>query len=346
MSYQYSLEDLLYLLYPAAPAIVDAISANRRRVEHGLLSVGIKLHCLNDGAQFHDLINELGGANNILEINYYKNQGASLCWVLPPVGSARTAIQLLEAIELATKSKIFDNEKIQIQVCSPGRLSTVRSGMLAIVFYLGSDQIRRYTLGDFSTTFSRFQNASRHDRGKRMVIYDAMGSFDKNFQWWKFPSGVYFVLPDLPFSSERTDILSAQSRLDIQNINLAATLLCHSQEGGFWLRLGLQFEHDLQLLLNRHLLGHLLHVPWVRSAESPADSMVERGDEVFISALKELMSYALDDKARIKRLDYRYFLKETQKDIKGILWDMDALLKSYRATMLKISNLIRRGKPA
>jgi Family of unknown function (DUF1028) len=49
LSYQYSFEDLLALLHGRAPAKVDAVALHRRRVEHGHLSVGLKIHCLGGG---------------------------------------------------------------------------------------------------------------------------------------------------------------------------------------------------------------------------------------------------------------------------------------------------------
>jgi len=38
---------------------------------------------------------------------------------------------------------------------------------LAIGFYLGSDTLRRYTLGDLATSFAEHQ---RYPRGKRLVL--------------------------------------------------------------------------------------------------------------------------------------------------------------------------------
>jgi hypothetical protein len=99
VSYRYIFEDLLALLHGHAPAKVDAVALHRRRVEHGHLSVGLKIHCLGDGSQFSTLVEGLGGAQKILDVNYYKHWHASLCLVLPPVGSARSAILLLECIE-------------------------------------------------------------------------------------------------------------------------------------------------------------------------------------------------------------------------------------------------------
>src|SRR5262245_26727389 len=52
-----------------APAKVDAVALHRRRVEHGHLSVGLKIHCLGDGSQFSTLVEGLGGAQKILDVN-------------------------------------------------------------------------------------------------------------------------------------------------------------------------------------------------------------------------------------------------------------------------------------
>jgi hypothetical protein len=94
VSYRYSIENLLALLHGHASAKVDEVALHRRRVEHGHLSVGLKLHCLGDGRQFSTLVEGLGGAQKILDVNSYKHAHASLCLVLPPVGSARAAILL------------------------------------------------------------------------------------------------------------------------------------------------------------------------------------------------------------------------------------------------------------
>src|SRR6202040_2466538 len=94
--YEYSFEDVLTLLHAHAPAKVDAVARHRRLVEHGRLSVGLKIHCLGDGSKFSTLVEGLGGAQKILDVNYYKHSHASLCHVLPSVDSARSAILLLE----------------------------------------------------------------------------------------------------------------------------------------------------------------------------------------------------------------------------------------------------------
>ena len=189
------------ILHDRAPAKTDALALQRRRVEHGLLSVGLKIHCLGNGSQFSSLVERLGGASKVLEINMYKHSQASLCLVLPPVGNARAAILLLECIERFTGSALFANQKIQIQVCSPGRLDARRSAFLAIGFYLGSDTLRRYALGDLETTASRDWH---YQRGQRLVIYDAGGDFERGFEWWEGPATASVLsCRQLPFENGR-----------------------------------------------------------------------------------------------------------------------------------------------
>jgi hypothetical protein len=174
VSYAYRVQDLLSLLQTRAPVAAATLAANFRRIEYGLLSVGLKIHCLDNGEKFKGLIEGLGGASRILEVNYFKDARASLCLVLPPVGSAASAIHLIQCIEQYTGSPVFANRQIQLQLCSPGRLSARASALLAIAFYLGSDTLRRYTQADLRTTF---ESSFNHPRGIRLVLYDAEGDF-------------------------------------------------------------------------------------------------------------------------------------------------------------------------
>jgi hypothetical protein len=125
VSYRYSFEDLLALLHGHAPAKVDAVALHRRRVEHGHLSVGLKIHCLGDGSQFSTLVEGLGGAQKILDVNYYKHSHASLCLVLPPVGSARSAYSFL-----SVSSTLLD---LRFSVTRKSRSRYVLQGDLALV---------------------------------------------------------------------------------------------------------------------------------------------------------------------------------------------------------------------
>ena len=334
MTCRYRLEELLALLQTNA-ATVDSLAAHRR-VDHGLLSVGLKIHCLDDGHQFDKLIKGLGGAREVLEVNYYKDARASLCLVLPPVGSAISAIQLIECIEQFIGSPIFNNRHIQLQLCSPGRLSARASALLGISFYLGSDTLRRYTQADFRTTFSLHFT---HPSGIRLVLYDANGDFDRDFAWWN-QQGV--SEPELPFENGRTDLLiGSGSKLDIQNINLLATLLVHSEYNGYWRTLGEQFKVEMERLLDRHILTGLLTAPWVRQSSAQF-----RDDDRFFAALQELVAYAYGESARIKQR--RLLLFGTWRDIparspNGILEEVQSLLSKYRRLLEMQSNLVAQG---
>jgi hypothetical protein len=342
VSCRYSLEDLLVLLHGHAPAKVDAVALHRRRVENGHLSVGLKIHCLDDGSQFTSLVDGLGGAQNILEINSYKQSQASLCLVLPPVGSARSAILLLECIEHFTGSSLFNNANIQIQVCSPGRLDARRSALLAIGFYLGSDTLRRYTLGDFATSFTKHYY---YRRGRRLVLYDAEGDFDRSFDWWTKDSGQHcLVVPHLPFKNGRTDLLTGSgSRLDIQNINLLSTLLIHAQYQGYWSELGMQCQQEIELLLERHLLSGLIEAPWVRT-----DDPKSNDDNRFFAALQELVAYAFEESIRIKKKGRLFpcWHEIPVRSSRGILQEVQSLLQKYRSELLRQSRLLGRGELA
>jgi len=341
VSYRYSFEDLLVLLHGHAPAKVDAVALHRRRVEHGHLSVGLKIHCLGDGSQFATLVEGLGGAQKILDVNYYKHSYASLCLVLPPVGSARSAILLLECIEQFIGSALFSNPEIQIQVCSPGRLGARRSALLAIGFYLGSDTLRRYTLGDLATSFAKHQ---RYPRGRRLVLYDAEGDFDRNFDWWKESGNHRLVEPQLPFENGRSDLLTGSgSRLDIENINLLATLLVHAQYQGYWSQLGMQFQEEMEALLQRHVLSGLVDAAWVRTDDPESED-----DDRFFAALQELVGYAFEESVRIKKTGRLFpsWHEIPARSSHGILQEVQSLLQKYRSELVRQSRLLDQGDRA
>jgi hypothetical protein len=333
VTYAYRLQDLLSLLGTKAPEGATALAAKVRRVEHGLLSVGLKIHCLDDGEKFHKLIEGLGGSSRILEVNHFKDARASFCLVLPPVGSAASAIQLIECIERFIGSSIFGNPHIQLQLCSPGRLGPRASALLGIAFYLGSDTLRRYTQADLQTTF---QSDFHHPRGIRLVLYDAHGDFDKDFAWWN-RCGV--LEPELPFTNGRTDLLiGSGSRLDVENINLVATLLVHAEFDGFWRSLGEEFGAEMEAMLRRHILSGLVAAPWVR------ESWAQIGDdERFFAGLQELVAYAYGEFTRVK--ERRLLLFGRWRDVparspNGILEEVQTLLAKYRKLIERQSKRI------
>ena len=95
----YTVEDLLNVLHPQCPVKADALCKNRRRIEHGLTTVGLKIHCLGDNRQLLHLVEALGGRSEVIASRVYAHARASVTVILPPVASARSAILLLECIE-------------------------------------------------------------------------------------------------------------------------------------------------------------------------------------------------------------------------------------------------------
>lgn len=337
MAYAASIERLLDVLHARAPAKVEALAPERRSVAHGLLSVGLKLHCLGDDDLFEPLIEALGGEKSVLDRNVYKRSHARFCLVLPPLGSAQAAILLLECIEEYTRCKLFNNPNIQLQVCSPGRLGSRNAALHAIGFYLSSDTLRQYKLDDFATTVSE----DYYYRGKRLVIYDAgpNGDFDGAFAWWARVADKLTIRPTLPFLSGRTDILVGPgSRLDIQNINLLATLLVHAQSpggDGYWSSLGELFAADLASLLDRHLLGGLIEAPWICTSEREGRT----DDHVFLGALQELTAYASAEASRLDKghPSEAHSALPDNRAPGGILAEIQELLADYRAIVTAAS---------
>jgi len=118
---------------------------------------------------------------------------------------------------------------------------------LAIGFYLGSDTLRRYVLGDLATSFAENYY---YPRRRRLVLYDADVTFDRAFDWWKGSGKQRLVESQLPFDNGRSDLLTGSgSRLDIQNVKLLATLLVHAQYQGYWNQLGMEFQEEMEALL-------------------------------------------------------------------------------------------------
>jgi hypothetical protein len=134
------------------------------------------------------------------------------------------------------------------------------------------------------------------------------------------------------------------SRLDIQNINLLATLLVHGQYHGYWKQLGVQFQEEMEGLLDRHLLKGVLDAPWVRT-DDPQSS----DDGGFFAALQELVAYAFEESVRIKKRG-RLFLGWHDvipaRSSHGILQEVQSLLRKYRSELVRQSCLLDQGDPA
>ena len=152
------------------------------------------------------------------------------------------------------------------------------------------------------------------------------------------------VEPQLPFDNGRSDLLTGSgSRLDIENINLLATLLVHAQYQGYWDECGAQFQQEMEALLERHILNGLIEAPWVRTDDPTSDD-----DEGFFAALQELVAYAFEESVRIKKqgdLFPRWKAKPSGPS-GGILQEMQSLLQKYRGELISQSRLLDQEDPA
>jgi len=314
MPYGCRIDSLLAVLETKCLRKVTALRTLMHECEFGLLSVGLKIHLTELSKGFEELVMLLGGTQRVLEQNVYRHIDAYACLVLPPLANAEAAILLLECMEDFTETRIFGNPLVQLQICSPGRLGNTGAALLAIAFYLGSDTLRRYRLQDLHTTVS---GNDRYGRGKRILLYDAGGDFNRTMPWWEkrthsknLLSFVWRLMPNplgvrvcrkLPFWNERTDVLGgATSRMDIRNVNLAATLITHASFqhiGGYWLEHGERFIEEMRVILEEHHLLGLLKAEWVLTDSGNSF----RNQELFAAMLDELVEYAFAEAKRIHK---------------------------------------------
>ena len=128
------------------------------------------------------------------------------------------------------------------------------------------------------------------------------------------------------------------SRLDIENINLVATLLVHSEYDGYWSGLGQEFRAEMELILRHHILAGLLDVPWVRQ------SWAQFGDDdKFFAALQELVAYAYGESTRVKQrrlLQFGMWRNGHGRSPNGILEEVQRLLFKYRKAIERQSRLV------
>src|SRR5262249_45909234 len=137
-----------------------------------------------------------------------------------------------------------------------------------------------------------------------------------------------------------SDLLTGSgSRLDIQNINLLATLLVHAQYQGYWNQLGIEYQEEMEALLEWHVLSGLVDAPWVRTDDPESD------DDGFFAALQELVAYAFEESVRIKKKG-RLFPDRQEIPLtscRGILQEVQSLLQKYRSELVRRSRLLDQG---
>ena len=103
----------------------------------------------------------------------------------------------------------------------------------------------------------------------------------------------------------------------------------------------MQFEEDLQSLLDQHLLAGLVNAPWVRT-----DDAESADDMKFFSALQELVAYVFEESVRVKKKSRFLFSRSQEipaRSSGGILHEMQSLLKKYRTEVVRQSCLHDKG---
>ena len=105
----------------------------------------------------------------------------------------------------------------------------------------------------------------------------------------------------------------------------------------------MQFQEEMEALLQRHVLSGLVDAPWVWTDDPESED-----DDRFFAALQELMAYAFEESVRIKKKG-RLFLgwhEIPARSSHGILQEVQSLLQKYRSELVRQSCLLGRGDPA
>src|SRR5258708_32167504 len=100
---------------------------------------------------------------------------------------------------------------------------------------------------------------------------------------------------------------------------------------GYWNQLGMQFQEEMEALLERHVLDGLVDAPWVRTDDPESDD-----DDRFFAALQELVAYAFEEGARIKKEGRRFpgWHENPVRTSRGILHGCQSLLQRYRSGLV------------
>ena len=103
----------------------------------------------------------------------------------------------------------------------------------------------------------------------------------------------------------------------------------------------MQFQEEMEALLQRHLLSGLVDAPWVRTDDPESDD----DDDGFFAALQELVAYAFEESVRIKKKGRLFpgWHEIPARSSYGILQEVQSLLQKYRSELLKQSRLLDQG---
>ena len=102
----------------------------------------------------------------------------------------------------------------------------------------------------------------------------------------------------------------------------------------------MQFQEEMEALLQRHVLNGLLAAPWVRTDDPESDD-----DDGFFAALQELVAYAFEESVRIKKKGRLFsgWHEIPARSSRGILQEVQSLLQKYRSELVRQSRLLDQG---
>jgi hypothetical protein len=102
----------------------------------------------------------------------------------------------------------------------------------------------------------------------------------------------------------------------------------------------MQFQDEMEALLERHVLNGLVDAPWVRTDDLESDD-----DDRFFAALQELVAYAFEESVRIKKKGRLFpsWHEISVRSSRGILQEVQSLLQKYRSELVRQSRLLDQG---
>ena len=102
----------------------------------------------------------------------------------------------------------------------------------------------------------------------------------------------------------------------------------------------MQFQEEMEALLERHVLNGLVDAPWVRTDDPESDD-----DDGFFAALQELVAYAFEESVRIKKKGRRFlgWHEIRVRSSPGILQEVQSLLQNYHRELVRQSRLLDQG---
>ena len=102
----------------------------------------------------------------------------------------------------------------------------------------------------------------------------------------------------------------------------------------------MQFQEEMEALLERHVLNGLVDAPWVWTDDPESDD-----DDGFFAALKELVAYAFEESVRIKKTGRLFpgWHEIPARSFRGILQEVQSLLQKYRSELVRQSRLLDQG---